>query len=500
MKIRHKLRNIFNRRTPGYEKRTLKFFLCILSISCLLPAGCTPEEKTMLLPMTSTAGEETESSDAGNDFTVQKIYTYAYETRDSLNKSAFLQGCAENEIHILALDETNDTNSLVCHQVDYRYGFYDTSGRLVPFWEERLAPSGAEMRGDLYVEKLLPSPNGKQLLVYVRSDFWNNTFVWLYSMEDSEYILLYEGSADSDTRLHGSFSRSGRWVTFDIAGVTGGTDYFIPVYDCEKERATQEEPAWQPSEARERSFLRQPDQRLYFTGTDTDRLLSATLYDCSDSAGLLRFMQEKKGAVYFNLEYIDQEVAARKGSPAEIQDFKETPGEASLYVHTWSYLQDYTGTHSLQYHYDLESNVLYYLGNASRLCRINTDIVDSPENTLTLPDFPGIIVDYLPLDSGEFLVVLAEEQGAEKYIMDPDSGNSVNAQYSTDNLSDILNYRDILSADLYLYQADAAERKLLYKNLRNLVAMEYDSSTRRILLETYEDTSLSHRKCIVLEL
>ena len=109
-------------------------------------------------------------------------------------------------------------------------------------------------------------------------------------------------------------------------------------------------------------------------------------------------------------------------------------------------------------------------------------------------------MDYLPLDSGEFLVVLAEEQGAEKYIMDPDSGNSVNAQYSTDNLSDILNYRDILSADLYLYQADAAERKLLYKNLRNLVAMEYDSSTRRILLETYEDTSLSHRKCIVLEL
>lgn len=111
------------------KKRTLKFFLYILSLSCLLPAGCTPEEKTMILPMTSDVGTEAESSEAGKDFTVQKIYTYAYETLHSLNKSAFLQGCAENEIRILARDEANDDTSLVSRQVDYRYGFYDTPGR-----------------------------------------------------------------------------------------------------------------------------------------------------------------------------------------------------------------------------------------------------------------------------------------------------------------------------------------------------------------------------------
>nr|WP_297864511.1 hypothetical protein [uncultured Acetatifactor sp.] len=481
------------------KKRTLKFFLYILSLSCLLPAGCTPEEKTMILPMTSDVGTEAESSEAGKDFTVQKIYTYAYETLHSLNKSAFLQGCAENEIRILARDEANDDTSLVSRQVDYRYGFYDTPGRFSPFWEELLNPSG-EMREELYVEKLLPSPDGRLLLVYVRSDFWNHTFVWLYSMEDGEYLLLYEGPADADTELHGSFSQGSRWVTFDIMGTTNEAEHFIPVYDCEKERSGQEEQALQLWKEKEPAFFCPPDQKLYFTPIK-DRLLSASLIDCQDSAGLLRFVEEEKGLMAVNLEYPGPGVTAWKDSSVEMQEFLETNENASLYVHNWSYLYDYTGTRPLQYYYDFESSSLYYLGSASRLCRTDIFNGDNPENTADLLDFPGMVVDFLPLDSGEFLIVLAQDQGLEKYEMDPDNGNYINSQHSTGSFSDIQNYRPYnLSADLYLYQEDGTEGKLLYKNLRNLVTMEYDSSTRRILLETYEDASLTHRKCIILEL
>ena len=59
---------------------------------------------------------------------------------------------------------------------------------------------------------------------------------------------------------------------------------------------------------------------------------------------------------------------------------------------------------------------------------------------------------------------------------------------------------DIQSGDLYLYPADGSEPKLLYKNIQYLLNMEYDSETRRILLETCEEDSPSRRRCIILEL
>lgn len=62
------------------------------------------------------------------------------------------------------------------------------------------------------------------------------------------------------------------------------------------------------------------------------------------------------------------------------------------------------------------------------------------------------------------------------------------------------NYWDIQSADLYLYPADGTERHLLYKNVQNLLNMEYDAQSRRILLETFEDDEMGHRRCIILEL
>ncbi len=40
----------------------------------------------------------------------------------------------------------------------------------------------------------------------------------------------------------------------------------------------------------------------------------------------------------------------------------------------------------------------------------------------------------------------------------------------------------------------------MYKNLQNLISMEYDARNRRILLETCESDNMTHRKCIILEL
>ena len=68
------------------------------------------------------------------------------------------------------------------------------------------------------------------------------------------------------------------------------------------------------------------------------------------------------------------------------------------------------------------------------------------------------------------------------------------------NLLEIQERGGIRSLDLYLYSRGDKERKLLYKNLQNLLHMEVDETTRRILLEICENGNLERRKCIVLEL
>ena len=68
------------------------------------------------------------------------------------------------------------------------------------------------------------------------------------------------------------------------------------------------------------------------------------------------------------------------------------------------------------------------------------------------------------------------------------------------NYVTIQEFWGLQSADLYLYPHGETEGHLLYKNLQNLIGMEYDAQNGRILLETYEGTDLTHRKCIILEL
>ena len=98
--------------TAKQQKRIclrLPMFLTAL----LLLTGCTPEEKTLLLSRSQPDTEAAESQDPAKDFTVKKIYAYTYTTRDLLMQSAFLEGCGENEIHIIAFDERDDDEKLV---------------------------------------------------------------------------------------------------------------------------------------------------------------------------------------------------------------------------------------------------------------------------------------------------------------------------------------------------------------------------------------------------
>ena len=172
--------------TAKQQKRIclrLPMFLTAL----LLLTGCTPEEKTLLLSRSQPDTEAAESQDPAKDFTVKKIYAYTYTTRDLLMQSAFLEGCGENEIHIIAFDERDDDEKLVYRQVDYRYGFYDTMGEFFRFWEDWFEPANPNlMCDDLYISQLLPSPDGTQMLVYIRSTIWDTSFIWLCSLDSQD--------------------------------------------------------------------------------------------------------------------------------------------------------------------------------------------------------------------------------------------------------------------------------------------------------------------------
>lgn len=478
------------------HKRKIKLILSALFL--LFLTGCTPEEKTLLLPSVSSSGEESEEADSAKDFTVKKIYTYTYDTSGALEKSAFLRNCGENEIRILARDEQKGADSLIYRQVDYRYGFYDTLGELTHPWEDWLGPSEDEMEGELYIEQILPSPDGSRLLLDVRSSFWNTRFLWLYSMGSRELLLLYEDAPTKDfsgknaenaagnaVELLGSFSESGRWVTFDATGAACGAEYFIPIYDCEKEHSDGSEPLLDTSADSEQIHLCPPDQKLYPARKDPDSLYTAALYDRPDSAGLISFGRDYDGL------FITQEYSDAPNTAAASEAYSDPCTRKS------AILEGDVGSPYLHYKYHLKEDRIYYLTNPISLSHIDMSSLTAAEATL---DFPNLVWDFLPLDSGDLLVVLVQELKTEDIMRRSD--NFIDTYVIPDNsrLAFLQDYWDILSADLYLYPEGETEGHLLYKNLQNLVSMEYDASTRRILLETRDGQSLSYRKCIILEL
>lgn len=458
----------------------------LLLAAALLPAGCTPEEKTLILPRASASTMEQENDDPTKDFTVKKIYTYSYTTREGIKKSAFLQGCSENQIHVIAQEKTGDTAPLTYLQVDYRYGFYDSLGNFFTSWKKWLNLSEGQTSEDYYLEKLIPSPDGTRLLVYIRSSFQDMCIVWLYTLGNEHPVVLYEGILPEGSEPVGSFSPSGRWMTYDATGCASGEAHFVPVYDCQKD--------FHPTDPESLQYgrLRPPDQQIDIVRKGPVSVLRAELYDLPNSVGLLSFLKDTD--TDFLSFYLD--------SNSESGEYAGQDGTVNSNVyttHSSAYLGHFDGMPFIQYSFDPERNLLYYLGKPSRLWRYDTkrpeqELISETETQLL--EFPQTVWNFLRLDSGDFLAVLTQEY-ADYEITPPKQTNAENINGS---LSAIQEYWNIRSADLYLYPDGESEGKLLYKNLQNLISMEYDARNRRILLETCESDSMTHRKCIILEL
>lgn len=495
------------------------FCAAILLASAISFTGCTPEEKTMLLPIAQSSEEESEGADPARDFTVKKIYTYSYETSELLLKSAYLKDCSENEIRITALDEKQDKGPFVHRQIDYRYGFYDTLGEFPSFWDEWNNPSKDQNLSELCIDSLLPSPDGKQLLVYLQSALWDSRMVWLQTLGSDQPWLLYQGAPEQNRPMIGSFSPTGHWVTFDTLGSSTGDDFLVPIYDCRKTEFVTEDQYLElrrdskisSASGRLYSRLYPPDQTLFArSDMNSEQPWTAALYDTSENPGLLIFYREKdKNLLSFEMQYKPPS-DADKGLSTETQN-KEYPDSTSI-AYLSSYLFNYDGISYLQYKQANAETDFYYMGNLFQLVHVKPDQSGAPTEEPLI--FSDLVWDFLPLDTGDILVLLVQEVGiaGNDYVDDPpesrenaaaNTGNYVNAKYANTGTSHplfIQNYWDILSADLYLYPAGGTQGQLLYKNVQNFLGMEYDSKTRRILLETYESGNLSHRKCIILEL
>lgn len=530
----------------------------LLLAAALLLTGCAPEEKTLLLPQASLAEEESEESDAARDYTVKKIYTYSYETRPDLFKSAFLEGCGENEIHIISQVEEAPNSSevdtqldgaqgpqeavgrkLEYRQVDYRYGFYDSVGDFLWTWEQWNNPEGGEMESDLFIHSLLPSPDGRQLLVDIRSAFWDTVFVWLYTLGTEEPLLLYEGEGGTEGPLKGSFSQDGRFVTFDVFGASTGFNNLVPVYDSQKQRPAQAPESWIiPANS---GRLYPPDYML----CNDIRSWDATLADHGGRPALVSIRRENDGK--------NQLLAATRIALPEDQDTAPDPSvleqsEAPAYQYNSTYLpgsaylpdkDEWTDRARLPYPlYRLSENggCIHYALDPYNLWNMDFDNFEPIGKPVT---FPGILWDFLPLDSGAVLAALAQDAGSVPsanlrmqsqttnrlpmpglcaavtgsagnpfsvlILLDQTEKQNMEEEehynYWTENLPmAIQDTWEIRSADLYLYPAWDAEGRLLYKNLQNLLNMEYDEATGRILLETYEGNDLSRRRCIILEM
>ncbi|MCI8543827.1 MAG: hypothetical protein HFH95_11030 [Lachnospiraceae bacterium] len=467
----------------------------LLFPAALLLTGCTPEEKTMLLPQAASSGDEAENRTATGDFTVKKIYTYTYDTLPQLGKSAFLSGCGDNEIHILSLGGQESGEVLEYREVDYRYGFYDVAG---DFWEirEDLSDSpGEEMAKDLYIERILPSPDGKQLLVYIRSSFWDRLIVRLYTLGEAEPLLLYEGTSEASDAIRGSFSPDGRWVTFDAGGASVSFNRLVPVYDCSR-TASRDDAFWWAADTAAR--LLAPDQALYTpsllhtTDKSFSQLWDAKLYSDGDNAGLISLFQESGSSLCIMENYFPpgQEITPDASLLDEAGALLQGMASAQ------TLLPDYQGTPLPHYKYSSDGAVIYCLSGPATLCRL---VIAEDIESETVRDFPDFIWDFLPLPSGGILAALVQET---RDAFEQNVNASPGAQYSQEDSipAALQEYWGILSADLYLYPEGDGEGYMLYKNLLNLISMEYDDETGRILLETYENQGTGHRRCIVLEL
>lgn len=465
--------------------KSRKINICIQIFLLLFLTGCTPREKTVLLPPVQVLDTESGETAPAEDFTVKSIYTYEYETLDTLEQSAFLSSCGEHEIRIIANEDTQSSTLPVCRIVDYRYGFYDPAGASETPWEtpeetghslfwklwniqtspEESLETGDRFEDDLYyIEKLLPSPDGKQMLIYAAAESWNNRLIWLYDFEAQRSWLLYSGAQFLDG-CDGSFSPDGQWVAFDIRGES--TSDGIPVYDCQKDlsRLLSDDEWILPDDFS--SFYYPPDRMLPIEEFISSGYWDADLQSTANGPGILNFSEE------------DSNIRVHLILPDSSYNFTSN----TFYLYGIKKSPD----SYIQYELDLSDKQIYYLANSRQLWNLSME-EGTTDGAL---EFSDSILLFHRLDTGEFLAVTARSsQEIPEYM---------NGSYSSAALDELLS-KELLSKDLCLYSADGTGEQLLYRNLPNVISMEYDEETRRILLETTDDSSGTQRKCIVLEM
>lgn len=480
-----------NKSRKGTYKKRIGVFVAWASL--LLVTACAPQEKTLILER-STQNDAGENERLTEDFTVKKIYTYDYETNPALERSAFLGGCGEYKIRVIAQEEQEDGSMPVGRTVDYRYGFYDLLGESETPWktpqsgqsefwglwsseeengeaEEDIEESREDTAYYLYTERLQPSPDGKEILVYAAGENVGGLCyrVWLYDLETQKARTLYRGAEAVAEAAGGgpagSFSESGRWVTFDVTGMSSGS--MIAIYDCRKEwPADDADVEWM--EVGNAVEMCPPDRTLHaLTGTYM-RYWTAELFDHGDEPGYLCILETDAYSPQVFLHYMSDE-----GASFMSQYF--------LYGNLSNTMPHF------RYELDEEEMQVYYLEDFSYLRRINAIEGTTEEPTA----FEDNVLDFIRLDSGEMLALTVPQEVSYPKKM----------PYQVNSLPYIQMGWSIGAVDLYLFSADGGvDGTLLYKNLRNVVAMEYDAESRRILLETYEDERMSRRHCIILEL
>ncbi len=462
-------------RTGSRKRVCLYLLLCFWTLT----AGCTPQEKTLLLE-TKVREEPGETVESEDDFTVKKIYTYTYDASWMLDKTASIKGCGAHEVRVIAAGGQESGGLPEGRLVDYRYGFYDLAAQgevpredqtgrgMAEFWSLWPCDDSDEEPSAYYVEQLQLSPDAERMLVYAGAQYSDERCVWLYDFETQKPWLLYQGTRDDWNNPRGAFSSGGQWVTFDVTGDKSKTH--VLVYDCHRERAAdKEDTEWVNLDGR--SGVCVPDQTLLLSRDFNTNVWTAGIFDISGYPGIVSIIENKE----FSPEVFEC---------YNVSDINREGRVMSQY-----YLSgDLSGTGSyLQYKLDMEENLVYYLEDFRRLRSIDMSLGDAAE----IGNFTDPVLDFLRLDSGDILALTTQEE-MEKYIL--------NMKYTVDSLHEAQDFWDIRSVDLYLYSEDGTGGQLLYKNLQHVINMEYDTGTRRILLETFEDIFQTSRKCIILEL
>ncbi len=475
------------------KNRALRLLALLLLPAVLM--GCTPRQKTIRLPESQEV--EVEQENASGGFSVKRIYTYDYETGLMEEPSAFLSDCGPHEVKIITAqyrdtegDVYGDFWTLSCQMVDYRYGFYDSEGEL-RLWHP-------DAMGDLIPRSIKISPTGREALFYEGSDFWGNTLVWLCDFETQSSRLLCETAGELSQGGIPSWSPSGRWMSYDIRGIKEGA--LIELYDLEKKpgEATGEQEG-ELTEKKgilglENESLHGPDR--YLENTERDELgteiLCQELFDCWEgAAGVLNFVFDSDSEI---LRVIARYPVLGEQGP----DWELTENiEFYLYWKLGNVLP------YLDYQINWEERALYYLVGYDQVERLWMDDFTS-ETALRLSDKEEMLLDFLRLEDGSFLTI----QGSGYFMANekPANEEAIGKQLNQDShgigLAKLQELMQTETLSLYWYPAGQQEGQLLYKDLHNLIRMEYDAQSRRILLETWQGDNLydGKRQCMILEL